>query len=500
MKSFGTFTANEKVTVRLQPGKIHALLGENGAGKSTLVKIIYGALQPNSGTLRWLNAPVEIPNPATARKLGIAMVFQHFSLFEALTVAENIALALDGKFDLRALGKRIASVSEKYGLMVEPTALVSNLSVGEQQRVEIVRCLLQKPRLLVMDEPTAVLTPQESERLFATLRLLADNDCSVLYISHRLEEVMKLCDQASVMRHGKVVADVNPRLENASSLARLMVGAEIHEVRTSFQGRSGSPLLSITDLSIQPVNRYRIALRNVSIKVRSGELVAVAGAAGNGQSELFSILSGERPVTPRETIQINGKSCGTMGINARRLLGAAFIPEDRLGHSAVSNFSLPENILLSRNSVDGNMVRMGFINRSLIQKVSNRVIEKFDVRTSTKNPLASSLSGGNLQKFLVGRELDRAPKILIVNQPTWGVDVGAAALIRQMLTDMTRTNAAVLLISHDLDEIFEIADRITVICRGQVTPTFGINEITREQIGLMMAGASESQITTGEIS
>ena len=492
VKRFGDFTANDGVTLRLRGGEIHALLGENGAGKSTLVKIVYGALQPTAGRLRWRGAPVTVANPAAARRLGIGMVFQHFSLFEALSVTENIALALSGGFDRRALGARIARVSAEYGLPLEPGALVADLSVGERQRIEIVRCLLQEPRLLIMDEPTAVLTPQEANRLFVTLRRLADDGCAVLYISHRLEEVKQLCHHAVILRHGKVVADVDPQAETAASLARLMVGADVHAVSAEAHVPHGPPMLVVAALSLPADGPFGVALRNVSLEVRAGEVVAIAGVAGNGQSELFEALSGERLAPAPEAVTIAGEPCGTRGVTARRRLGAAFVPEERLGHSAVPGFALSDNVLLTRHASGGDLVRAGFIDRTATSAVAARVIERFDVRTSRIDPPAQALSGGNLQKFVVGRELDREPAVLVIDQPTWGVDAGAAAIVRQVLADMARGGAAVLVISQDLDEIFEIADRIAVISRGELSAAYPAGEIDRERIGLLMAGAHET--------
>ena len=498
VKRFGDFTANDRVTLRLPPGEIHALLGENGAGKSTLVKIVYGALQPTDGQLRWRGEPVTVPNPAAARRLGIGMVFQHFSLFEALTVAENIALALPGAFHLVSLGERIARVSAEYGLPLEPTALVADLSVGERQRIEIVRCLLQEPRLLIMDEPTAVLTPQEADQLFVTLRRLAGDGCAVLYISHRLEEVKQLCHHATILRHGKVVANVDPQSETAGSLARLMVGADVHAVSAGTHAPDGPPMLAVTALSLPAAGPFGVALRDVSLEVRAGEVVAIAGVAGNGQSELFEALSGERLAPSAAAVAIAGERCGTRGVTARRRLGAAFVPEERLGHSAVPGFVLSDNVLLTRHGSGGALVRAGFIDRPGTRAVTDRVMKRFDVRTSRTDPPAQALSGGNLQKFVVGRELDREPAVLVIDQPTWGVDAGAAALIRQVLADMAEAGAAVLVISQDLDEIFEIADRIAVISRGELSEAFPAGEIDRERIGLLMAGAHETAAPGGD--
>ena len=493
VKRYGDFTANDRVVLRLRPGRIHALLGENGAGKSTLVKIMYGALQPTAGALRWRGRPVSIANPAAARRLGIAMVFQHFSLFDALTVVENIALALPGRFDLGALARRVTAVSAEYGLPLEPKALVADLSVGERQRIEIVRCLLQEPRLLIMDEPTSVLTPQEADQLFLTLRRLAGDGRAVLYISHRLEEVKQLCHEATILRRAQVVANVDPQVETVASLARLMVGEDVHAVRAAGRARDGAAALTVDRLSLPAAGPFGVALREVTLSVRAGEVTAIAGVAGNGQSELFEALSGERHASSPEVITIAGHPCGTRGVTARRRLGAAFVPEERLGHGAVPGMELSDNVLLTRHASDRGMVRGGFIDRLKTRSVAVRVTDRFDVRVSEVDPQVSALSGGNLQKFVVGRELDRKPAVLVIDQPTWGVDAGAAALIRQVLADLAKDGAAVLMISQDLDEIFEIADRIAVISRGRLSATYPADRIDRERVGLLMAGVGEAR-------
>ncbi len=497
VKRFGGFTANDRVSLRLRPGEIHALLGENGAGKSTLVKIIYGSLQPTAGRVLWRGEAVTVPNPAAARALGIGMVFQHFSLFDALTVVENIALAVPGRFDREALAARVARVSGAYGLPLDPTALVADLPVGVRQRIEVVRCLLQEPRLLIMDEPTAVLTPQEARQLFVTLRRLADEGCAVLYISHRLEEVRELCHRATILRHGRVVARVDPGTETAGSLARLMVGADVQTVSATARESSGSAALTVTRLSLPAAGPFGVPLRNVSLGVRSGEVMAVAGVAGNGQSELFEVLSGERPAPTPGSVTIAGEPCGLRDITERRRLGAAFVPEERLGHSAVPGFGLGENVLLTRHASGDGLVRTGFIDGGRIRALTARVTKRFDVRFSRQDQEANALSGGNLQKFVVGRELDRKPRVLVINQPTWGVDAGAAALIRQALVDRAREGAAVLVISQDLDEIFEIADRIAVISRGALSESYLAGGIDRERVGMLMAGAHEAGLDPG---
>jgi general nucleoside transport system ATP-binding protein len=492
VKVFGTLAANDDVSLMVRPGEIHALLGENGAGKSTLVKIIYGALQPNAGELRWRGRPVRIDNPAFARTLGIGMVFQHFSLFEALTVAENIALGLPGAFNLDKLSKRIVEVSAEYGLPLNPSEVVIDLSVGQRQRIEIVRCLLQEPRLLIMDEPTAVLTPQEADQLFLTLDRLAKEGCAILYISHRLEEVKRLCHTATILRLGKVVATVDPARETAASLARLMVGSDVHAVRAGAAEAGGAARLEVADLALPAEGPFGVALKNISFTVRAGEILAIAGVAGNGQSELFEALSGERVTADRDAIRIAGKPCGRLGVTGRRRLAAAFVPEERLGHGAVPGLTLSENVLLTRHATDPELVRGGFLDRSAASAINDRITKAFDVRKGKRDPEARALSGGNLQKFVVGRELDRNPELLVINQPTWGVDAGATAVIRQALINLARSGSGVVAISQDLDEIFEIADRIAVISRGELSAPKPAGETNREEVGLLMAGAHET--------
>ena len=490
VKRFGTFTANDHVDLAIAPGEIHALLGENGAGKSTLVKMIYGSLQPTEGRFFWKGEPVGITDPNTARRLGIGMVFQHFSLFEALTVTENIALALSDVADINALANRIATVSRDYGLPLEPRATVADLSVGERQRIEIVRCLLQEPELLIMDEPTAVLTPQEADQLFVTLERLAGEGCAVLYISHRLEEVKRLCHAATILRHGKVVGHVDPRVETAAGLARLMVGADVHAVRPRHARTAGPTRLHLDRLDLPASGPFAVALDRVTLELRAGEVLAIAGVAGNGQSELFDAISGERTVSRADAVRIDGRDCGRIGVTGRRELGAAFVPEERLGHGAVPAFRLSENVILTRHATcEDAGLRAGFIDARRAGSTAARVSEAFDVRKGRPDPEARSLSGGNLQKFVVGRELDRRPTLLVVNQPTWGVDAGAAALIRQALVDLAADGSAVLVISQDLDEIFEIADRIAVISRGRLSPAYDAHVMTLEKIGLLMGGA-----------
>ncbi|MCX2722703.1 ABC transporter ATP-binding protein [Roseibium salinum] len=492
-KRFGDILANDKVDLVINKGEIHALLGENGAGKSTLVKMFYGSLEPDGGEILWQGRKVDIGNPAAARDLGIGMVFQHFSLFEALTVVENIALALPDPGNMSDLAKRIESVSRDYGLPLKPSDVVADLPVGIRQRIEIVRCLLQEPQLIIMDEPTSVLTPQEADQLFLTLQRLAGEGCAVLYISHRLEEVKRICHHATILRHGQVVRECDPTRETAASLASMMVGADVASVSASAQKpQIGEIRLGLRNLSAKAATPFATALNNISLDIRAGEVVAIAGVAGNGQGELFDALSGEMLVAP-DMIQIDGQPCGSRNITWRRRQNAAFVPEERLGHGAVPGLKLSQNIVLTRHGTGDNLVSGSFLSKSRAGLIEQRIKKTYDVRMSHDDAEARALSGGNLQKFVVGRELDRRPGVLIVNQPTWGVDAGAAALIRQALIDLARSGSAVLVISQDLDEIFEIADRVAVISRGYLSAAEPVQDMTRERVGLLMAGGAETQ-------
>jgi simple sugar transport system ATP-binding protein len=492
-KDFSTLRANDSIEFSIRPGEIHALLGENGAGKSTLVKILYGALQPTAGEIRWKGQPAMIANPAAARRLGIGMVFQHFSLFDGLSVAENISLALADPLPMARLKAKIVEVSAEYGLPLNPDSVVADLSVGERQRVEIVRCLLQEPELIIMDEPTSVLTPQEADDLFVTLKRLAGEGVSVLYISHRLEEVRAICHHATILRHGRVVAECDPQQETAARLASLMVGAEIRELQApALVEETAWSRLSIRNLSMDEPTPFSIGLEDISLNVRAGEIVGIAGIAGNGQSELFAALSGERLGDRPDAIVINGVSSGRLGITQRRKFGAAFIPEERLGHSAVPRMRLSSNVVLTRHSTDDRLVRGHVVLTDVAKAIAGRVSETFDIRKGSPDPEATALSGGNLQKFVVGREIDRRPGVLVVSQPTWGVDAGAATTIRQALVDLARSGSAVLMISQDLDEILEISDRVAVISHGRLSAPRETAGITREEIGLLMGGAHAS--------
>ncbi|NRA98833.1 MAG: ABC transporter ATP-binding protein [Rhodobacteraceae bacterium] len=470
------------------PGEVHALLGENGAGKSTLVKMLYGLVKPDAGALTYNGAAYAPTSPHAARETGIAMVFQHFSLFDALDVAENVALGMENPPPQRELAKRIKDVSEAYGLPLDPGRLVGDLSAGERQRVEIVRCLLQDPKLLIMDEPTSVLTPQEVEILFATLRKLQSEGTAILYISHKLEEIRSLCDAATILRLGKVVGRCDPREKSARELAEMMVGMSLHTPSREAKPK-GPVALSIKGLSAKSASQFGTSLKDVALDVHEGEVLGIGGVAGNGQDELLMALSGEIGSAP-DAIVMGDTPLGAMRPNERRALGLLAAPEERLGHAAAPNMSLTENAVLT-GRVRKSLTSNGFINWGAARTFAEDVIGRFDVRTPGPTHAARSLSGGNLQKFVVGREILQSPKILIVNQPTWGVDASAAASIRQALLDLAAEGAAVVVISQDLDELMEISDRFAALNEGRLTPPRDTQGLTVDEIGLMMGGAHD---------
>ena len=480
--------ANDGVSLEVERNQIHALLGENGAGKSTLVKVIYGLVKPDAGRIVWDGQEVGIGSPGQAQRLGVGMVFQHFSLFEALTVAENIALGLGAAEERRGLRGRIAAVSAEYGLPLDPDRVVHDLSVGERQRIEIVRCLLQSPRLLIMDEPTSVLTPQEVGRLFVTLRRLAAEGCSILYISHKLEEVRQLCSAATVMRLGRNVARVNPAERTVRELAETMVGAALRAPAPRPTSASPVPARLVLDrLTVRSPNQFGTDLKDISLSLAGGEILGLAGIAGNGQAELMDALSGEILAGRPETVVIGGVAAGHMGPAERRRLRACFVPEERNGHGAVTTMSLSDNAFLS-GFLRASLLRFGFIDRRRTTAFAQCVIDRFDVRTTGPAAEARSLSGGNLQKFLVGREVMQDPAVLVVNQPTWGVDAGAALDIHEAIRALAEAGTAVVIISQDLDEVFALADRVSVLAGGRMSEPVPARTATAGSIGQLMGG------------
>ncbi|MBT7266918.1 MAG: ABC transporter ATP-binding protein [Rhodospirillaceae bacterium] len=486
-KAYPGVIANNNVSLKIMPGEIHALLGENGAGKSTLVKFIYGVQKADSGSLKWEGQEMVIQNPNAARKLGIGMVFQHFSLFDAMTVEENIAIGISKELAAGDLNQRIRDVSQQYGLPLDPNRYVHTLSVGERQRIEVVRCLLQDPKLLIMDEPTSVLTPQEVDELFKTLRRLSEEGVSILYISHKLQEIKDLCHVATIMRMGEVVDDCIPSEESPRSMAEMMMGDSLVSPEKPGKAAPGDPHLVVRDLSLKSSHQHGVDLKNINLEVRQGEVVGIAGIAGNGQIELMEVLSGEMLVEDASSVMIGKDAVGKSGPSIRRNAGLGFVPEERLGHGAVPEMSLWENAFLS-GARTMNLTSNGFIDIRGSVKYALDVVAEFNVKTPGVEHAANSLSGGNLQKFIFGREILQNPGVIVALQPTWGVDAGSAAFIRQSLLDLAAKGAAVLVISQDLEELFEVSDQMAVICEGELSPTRPAEEFTVEAIGLLMAG------------
>ena len=485
-KRYATVVANSDVSLAVAPGEIHALLGENGAGKSTLVKIIYGVVHPDEGEIRWEGRPVVVADPNAARALGIGMVFQHFSLFESLTVAENIALGLGAREGMAQLTARIDTIARRYGLAVEPSRHVHHLSVGERQRVEIVRCLLQSPRLLIMDEPTSVLTPQEAQGLFDVLRRLAAEGCSVLYISHKLEEIKALCGQATVLRGGRVVDACDPRVTSEQQMAEMMIGGALPVAHRPAPLHEGRACLVVDQLSLPADEPFGTTLSGIVLTLRDGEILGIAGVAGNGQKELLAALAGERRAPTAGAVRIGETDAGLLGPTARRRLGLAFIPEERLGRGAVAEFPLTENALLT--AWQHGLVRAGLVRFGAVETYARAIITRFRVVASGTDAQGSSLSGGNMQKFIVGREIGTSPRVLLAAHPTWGVDIGAALAIRQALMDLAAAGSGVLVVSEDLAELFEISDYIAVLSGGRLSPPRRTADTTVEEVGLLMGG------------
>tara|TARA_B100000768_G_scaffold84052_1_gene79471 strand:+ start:849 stop:2354 length:1506 start_codon:yes stop_codon:yes gene_type:complete len=486
-KSYPGVIANDQVSFKIRSGEIHALLGENGAGKSTLVKMIYGLIRPDAGRMQLRDQSFTPSEPRASRAAGIAMVFQHFSLFEALSVAENIALGMENPPKSGALSMRITKVSSKYGLPLDPERLVGDLSAGERQRVEIIRCLLQDPKLLIMDEPTSVLTPQEVTTLFTTLRKLRSEGTSILYISHKLEEIRTLCETATILRHGKKVATCDPRDKTARELAEMMVGATLNSTKSK-KIKLGDVVFKASNLSLPPQSAFGTSLKNITFQLHKGEILGIGGVAGNGQDELLACLSGE-VLTQPNTIQLNGDNVGHLTPNQRRALGILAAPEERLGHAAAPDMDLTENSMLTA-MIRKKLSSAGFLDWKQAKDFAQRVIDEFDVRTPGPQSVARSLSGGNLQKFVIGREVLQDPNVLIVNQPTWGVDAAAAAAIRQSLLDLAIKGAAVIVISQDLDELIEISTSFSALNTGRLSKIQSMAEISLDEIGLLLGGAN----------
>jgi simple sugar transport system ATP-binding protein len=494
-KRYPSVVANDHVSLDVKKGEIHAVLGENGAGKSTLMKIIYGAVKADEGRLFFNGQETLIRNPQEARQLGISMVFQHFSLFDTLSVAENVWLGLDRSLSLAVVTEKILQTASSYGLDIDPKRPVYSLSVGEMQRVEIIRSLLNNPHLLILDEPTSVLTPQAVDKLFVVLNQLAAEGKSILYISHKLHEIRALCTACTVMRGGIVTGSCNPQEETNDSLSRLMIGSMPPALSVRAH-KPGQVVLRVDHLTLNKSDPFGVDLNDIQLQVQSGEILGIAGVSGNGQQELLYALSGEDRRAESNCVVLFDKAVGHWPPQKRRELGLHFVPEERLGRGAVPELSLSQNLLLTRKEAVSKNI--GWLNMNTLEVQAQHIIDAFQVKASGPNALAKSLSGGNLQKFLVGREIDATPKLLIISQPTWGVDIGASAQIRAAILALRDAGCAVLVVSEELDELMELSDRLQVIANGSLSPSLTRQEADVSLIGTWMSGLWPQQPTERE--
>jgi simple sugar transport system ATP-binding protein len=486
-KKFPRVIANNNVSFNINKSTVHALLGENGAGKSTLMKVLYGLLEPEEGHINFNNEILKINSPSEARKKGIGMVFQHFSLFESLTVRDNLILGIEENISYSKLQQQLEDISSKYNLPLDLEAPITSLSAGEKQRVEIVRILLQDPQLLIMDEPTSVLTPQEVESLFKTLNALVTEGRTILYITHKLEEVISLCNEVTIMRNGKVIDSCSTENQTAKSLATKMLGRKLEELKTDYTHIKDFINFKAKKISCTFNDPFFTDLKNISFEVKEGEIFGIAGVAGNGQSELMDILIGENCSIDSGEIIFKKTNIESLNPQRRRDLSIAFVPENRLGHSAVPELTLSENILLSQFP-NNNFSNHGILNKNFIENYANEVINNFNVVTPGSDVKASSLSGGNLQKFVIGREISSNPKLLIISHPTWGIDAGAEYSIRQSLINLAKNGTSIIVLSQDIDELIEITHRMAVIYNGSLSESFITKEIDITKLGLLMGG------------
>lgn len=492
-KRFPGIVANDNITLQLKKGEIHALLGENGAGKSTLMSVLFGLYQPEEGEIRKDGKKVQIHNPNDANELGIGMVHQHFKLVECFSVLDNIILGVEttkgGFLQKEEAKKKVIDLSEKYGLFVDPDALVEDITVGMQQRTEILKMLYRDNEILIFDEPTAVLTPQEIQELMAIMKSLAAEGKSILFITHKLAEIMQVADRCSVLRKGKYIGTVDIKDATPEKLSAMMVGRDVNFVVEKKPAKLGEVVLDIKGMTVASKSHKNNAVNNVSLQVHRGEIVCIAGIDGNGQTEFVYGLSGLESLKSG-TIMMNGKDITHMPIRGRLTAGMSHIPEDRHKHGLVLDYSLEDNIVLQRYFEPEFTNKFGFLKRKEIREYANGLIGQYDIRSGqgavTK---ARSMSGGNQQKAIVAREIDKGPELLIAVQPTRGLDVGAIEYIHKQLVAQRDAGKGVLLISLELDEVMNVSDRILVMYEGEIVGEFDPKKVTVEELGLYMAGS-----------
>lgn len=491
-KEFPGIVANDNITLQVKPGEIHALLGENGAGKSTLMSVLFGLYQPEAGEIRVKGKKVNITDPNVANSLGIGMVHQHFKLVHNFTVTENIILGQEpterGKINIQKAANEIKEVSKKYGLDVDPYAKIEDISVGMQQRVEILKMLYRDAEILIFDEPTAVLTPQEIEELIAIMKRLVKEGKSIILITHKLKEIKAVADRCTIIRRGKYIDTVDVESTSEETLASLMVGREVNFVVEKDEAKPGSTVLKIENLVVKD-SRGLNAVDSLSLEVRSGEILGIAGVDGNGQTELMEAISGLRKVESGK-IELLGKDITNLPIRQRTELGIGHIPQDRHKHGLVLDFRLAENMVLQTYYKEP-YSKNGILNDQEINKKAQELIEEFDVRSGQGiETTTRAMSGGNQQKAIIAREVDRSPSLLIAGQPTRGLDVGAIEFIHKKLIEQRDNGKAVLLISLELDEVMNVSDRIAVIYEGKIVGIVDAKGTTENQLGLMMAGST----------
>ena len=497
-KRFPGIIANDDITLQLKKGEIHALLGENGAGKSTLMSVLFGLYQPEEGIIKKDGKEVHIKDPNDANDLGIGMVHQHFKLVECFTVLDNIIMGVEptkaGFLQKDEARKKILALSEKYGLQVDPDARIEDITVGMQQRTEILKMLYRDNEILIFDEPTAVLTPQEIEELMAIMKNLSKEGKSILFISHKLNEIMAVADRCSVLRKGKYIGTVETKNTTAEELSAMMVGRNVNFHVAKDPKEPGEVVLSVENMTVASKAHSNNAVKNVSLKVRRGEIVCLAGIDGNGQTEFVYGLTGLEPLVSGKIV-LNGKDISHAPIRERNILGMSHIPEDRHKHGLVLDYPLEYNFILERYFEPEFTSKAGFLRRGNIRKYAEKLIDQYDVR-SGQGPItiARSMSGGNQQKAIVGREIDKDPELLVAVQPTRGLDVGAIEYIHKQLVAQRDAGKAVLLVSLELDEVMDVPDRILVMYEGEIVGELDPKKTTQEELGLYMAGAKRDEV------
>ena len=496
-KRFPGIVANDNITLQLKKGEIHALLGENGAGKSTLMSVLFGLYQPEEGVIKKDGQAVEIRDPNDANALGIGMVHQHFKLVECFSVLDNIIMGVEpckhGFLQKGEAREKVLSLSEKYGLHVDPVALVEDITVGMQQRTEILKMLYRENEILIFDEPTAVLTPQEIEELMQIMRNLAAEGKSILFISHKLNEIMAVADRCTVLRKGRYIGTVNIKDTNQKELSRMMVGRDVEFVVHKEPAKPGKTILEVENMTVASKSHNNNAVKDVSFTVRAGEIVCIAGIDGNGQTELVYGLTGLEPLKGGR-IMLEGQDITGASIRKRSTLGMSHIPEDRHKHGLVLDYTLEDNMVLQRYFDPEFVSKAGFLKRKAIRDYANRLIDQYDVR-SGQGPVtvARSMSGGNQQKAIVAREIDKDPELLIAVQPTRGLDVGAIEYIHKQIVAQRDAGKGVLLVSLELDEVMALSDRILVMYEGEIVGQLDPKTTTVEELGLYMAGAKREE-------